>query len=71
VSFVLYSLTLYATDKPLPKLPTLDNVLRESAERAPLQWQFTGKTAEDLTTWQEKFRAKLSELLGPHTPPKK
>jgi len=71
VSFVLCSLTLYATDKPLPKLPTLDNVLRESAERAPLQWQFTGKTAEDLTTWQKKFRAKLSELLGPHTPPKK
>ena len=68
---VLCALALHAKDKPLPKLPTLDNALRESAARAPLRWQFTGKTPEDLAAWQKKFRAKLSELLGPHTPPKK
>jgi len=71
LAFVLCTLVLYAEDKPLPKLPTLDNALRESAAQAPLRWQFTGKTPSDLAAWQKKFRVKLSELLGPHAPPKK
>ena len=69
-AFVLCTLVLHAEDKPLPKLPTLDNALRESAANAPLRWQFTGKTPGDLAAWQKTFRAKLSELLGPHAPPK-
>ena len=56
MSFVLCTLVLYAEDKPLPKLPTLDNALRESAAQAPLRWQFTGKTPSDLVAWQKKFR---------------
>ena len=69
-AFVLCTLVLHAEDKPLPKLPTLDNALRESAANAPLRWQFTGKTPSDLAAWQKIFRAKLSELLGPHAPTK-
>ncbi|MDP7011793.1 MAG: alpha/beta hydrolase family protein [Verrucomicrobiota bacterium] len=69
--FVLCAIALHAKDKPLPKLPTLDHALREGATRAPLRWRFTGKSPEDLAAWQKKFRGKLSELLGPHAPPKK
>jgi dienelactone hydrolase len=36
---------------------------------APLAMQFTGTTAAECRQWQEKFRARLKELLGPHDPP--
>ena len=71
VPFALGAFSLRATDKILPKIPTLDNAIREAAANAPLRWQFTGKTPADLAAWQKKFRAKLSELLGPHAPPRK
>ena len=61
---------LRAAEPPLPKLPTLDPAIRDAAERAKLSMQFTGKTPADLAAWQKQFRAKLGELLGPHTPPK-
>ena len=49
-----------------------DNVndqIRQLAEHAPLTMQFTGTTAEECRQWQEGFRAKLHELLGPFEPP--
>jgi hypothetical protein len=68
--FALGAFSLRAKDALLPKVPTLDNAIREAAAKAPLKWQFKGKTPADLAAWQKKFRAKLGELLGPHAPPK-
>ena len=48
---------------------TVHDRILEEAEHAPLSMRFTGSSAEDARAWQRRFRAKLSELLGPHRPP--
>ncbi len=68
ISTLLFTAALYAADS-LPKVPTVDQAIGKAAKKAPLAWQFTGNTPEDLGSWQKKFRTKLGELLGPHTPP--
>jgi len=68
ISTLLFATALYAAD-PLPKVPTVDQAISQAARDAPLRWQFAGNTPEELVSWQKKFRTKLGELLGPHTPP--
>ena len=53
------------------KLPTTNEEIRRAAANAPLQMLFRGHTADDLASWQRKFRAKLREKIGPHEPPGK
>jgi len=48
---------------------TVHAEIRRLARNAALRWKFTGSTAAECRAWQEKFRTKLGELLGPHTPP--
>lgn len=52
------------------RLPTVDEEIRRSLEAAPLEMQFRGTTPEEFAAWQRAFGAKLSDLVGPHTPPK-
>jgi dienelactone hydrolase len=53
------------------QLPTVDDEIRRALDAAPLEMQFRGTTLEELAAWQRAFAAKLGELIGPHTPPKK
>jgi dienelactone hydrolase len=53
----------------LPKVPTVNEEILRAAETAPLAMMFRGQTVEELAAWQRKFGAKLSSLIGPHTPP--
>jgi hypothetical protein len=57
------------TAAELPRVPTVDERIRELAEAAPLDMEFRGRTAEELRTWQAGFAARLRECLGPHRPP--
>ena len=57
-----------AADK-LKSLPTVHENIRQATKAAPLEMLFKGKSPEDLAEWQNQFRGKVSELLGPHTPP--
>lgn len=52
-----------------PRVPTVDERIRELAEAAPLAMEFRGRTAEDLRSWQGEFAARLRQCLGPHRPP--
>ena len=44
-------------------------MVRGAIAAAPLAMQFTGTSAADCRAWQDRFRAKLKELLGPYDPP--
>lgn len=55
----------------LPPPRPVDNDIREASRVARLSMQFHGKTADECRVWQNAFRKKLGELLGPHDPPKK
>ncbi|HEY3897062.1 MAG TPA: alpha/beta hydrolase family protein [Chthoniobacter sp.] len=59
-----------AADDPSTPIPTANDEIIQAATAAPLSMQFHGSTPADLTAWQQTFTAKLSELIGPHTPPK-
>ena len=48
---------------------TVDETIRGLADRAALDMEFQGKTADECRSWQESFAAKLRSLLGPHAPP--
>jgi hypothetical protein len=62
---------LAADSEPPPvRLPTANDEIVRSAAAAPLTMQFHGSTPEELAAWQQTFAAKLSELIGPHSPPK-
>lgn len=64
--------SLFAEDEsPLPPPRPVHYDIRTAAEAAPLAMQFKGKTADECREWQKTFRAKVGELLGNHTPPKK
>lgn len=55
---------------PLAKLPTVHEEILRALDEAPLKLQFRGSTPAELAAWQREFGHKLSELIGPHTPPK-
>ncbi|HTU17950.1 MAG TPA: alpha/beta hydrolase family protein [Gemmataceae bacterium] len=50
---------------------TIDDWIRQQADKAPLALRFRGRTADECRKWQTDFTAKLRSLLGPHAPPKK
>ncbi|MCI0685203.1 MAG: prolyl oligopeptidase family serine peptidase [Gemmataceae bacterium] len=52
-------------------MPTVNQHIKQLAADAPLALRFQGATADECRAWQEKFAAKLRELLGPHRPPAK
>lgn len=56
----------FAEERPVP---TVQDEIVKAAAAAPLAMEFHGSTPADLSAWQTKFTAKLSELIGPHTPP--
>jgi dienelactone hydrolase len=57
-----------AEEKP-PRIPTVDEWIRQQASEAPLRLRFHGKTAAECRQWQGEFAARLRALLGPHRPP--
>lgn len=62
--------------KPVPndpraKLPTLNQNIRAAADTPRLSMLFQGKSRDELIAWQEKFSAKMRELMGPIDPPTK
>ncbi len=72
IRFFIFCLLFIASElraEELPKIPTVDQAIGKAAKKAPLALQFTGDTSEEFHSWQKKFRTKLGELLGPHTPP--
>jgi dienelactone hydrolase len=52
-----------------PKLPSINERLKQDVADAALSMRFKGTTADDCRVWQKDFAAKLRTLLGPHTPP--
>jgi dienelactone hydrolase len=52
-----------------PPAPGIDAEIRALAAAAPLAMKFTGTTAAECRAWQQRFSAKLGELLGPYRPP--
>ena len=64
------SILVRAADEPPAHVPTVNDEIVQAATAAPLSMEFHGSTPADLTTWQQTFATKLSELIGPHTPPK-
>jgi len=55
----------------LRQVPTVHDNIRAAADEAALGMMFKGSTPKELATWQKQFRAKVTELLGPHAPPPK
>lgn len=52
------------------KINVNDEIL-DWAKHAPLSMEFHGEDAAACRAWQRSFAAKLSELLGPHEPPRR
>ena len=52
-----------------PKLPSINERLKQDVADAALSMRFKGTTADDCRVWQKDFAAKLRTLLGRHTPP--
>ena len=50
--------------------PNINTRLSEAARDAPLAMRFEGTTAEECRAWQQRFGAKLREMLGPFQPPR-
>jgi len=50
---------------------TVNDVLRDAMEHAPLSMLFQGRTADECQGWQRAFRSRLTQLLGDSTPPAK
>src|SRR6266436_741309 len=53
-----------------PVVPSINDRLRQLVGDAPLAMRFKDITAEECKAFQERFRAKLKELLGPYQPPR-
>jgi len=58
----------FGADAPA-SLPTVNGEIRAAAGAARHSMLFEGDTPGQLAAWQEKFSAKLNELIGPGTPP--
>lgn len=52
-------------------LPGISDRLRRDIEQAPLEMRLKEMTADDCRAFQNQFRAKLMQLLGPHQPPQR
>jgi dienelactone hydrolase len=52
-----------------PKLPSINERLKQDVADAALSMRFKGTTADDCLVWQKDFAVKLRTLLGRHTPP--
>jgi len=50
-------------------VPTIANRLRQEVENAPLEMRLTDMSAAECQAFQDKFRTKLKEHLGPFQPP--
>lgn len=50
--------------------PVVDSAIRAAAGRVRLGQLFTGSTAADCRTWQQRFRHTLNRLLGESQPPR-
>jgi dienelactone hydrolase len=50
---------------------TVHEDIARAMKKAELSMLYRGDTAEECRAWQKAFRAKLNELLGDSTPPKK
>jgi dienelactone hydrolase len=53
-----------------PAVPNIADRLRQLIDDAPLEMRLKDTTADECRAFQERFRAKLKELLGPFQPPK-
>ena len=60
----------HAAEKLKP-LPSVQDNIRQASMSAPVEMIFKGNSPKDLAAWQNRFRKKVTELLGPHTPPTK
>jgi len=54
-----------------PVVPPISDRLRDLVSQAPLTMKLTDMTQGECLAWQECFKTKLLELLGPHRPPTK
>ena len=52
-----------------PAVAGIADRLRKLVEDAPLEMQFKEMTADDCRAFQDRFRVKLTELLGSYQPP--
>lgn len=52
-----------------PAVPNIADRLRQLIDHAPMEMRLKDMTADECRAYQEKFRAKLKELLGPYQPP--
>jgi dienelactone hydrolase len=57
-------------DERAPEVPSIADRLRQLMERAPLEMRLQNATDAECRLFQDRFRAKLTELLGPHQPPR-
>jgi dienelactone hydrolase len=67
IGLMLGGASLYAEDAP--RVPPIDERIKQLADDAPLAMEFRGTTAAECRKWQTDFAAKLRALLGPHAPP--
>jgi dienelactone hydrolase len=58
-----------AAAAPAAAAQTVHEEIRDLAAGAPLRMQFRGTTGDEVRSWQQRFRTRLKELLGPHDPP--
>ncbi len=61
--------SVLAGQDPQPPVPDIADRLRRQIEQAPLEMRLTDFTSEGCHAFQDKFRAKLTQLLGPFQPP--
>src|SRR5438876_731497 len=59
---------LTGQDGAIP-IPGIADRLRQQVEQAPLEMRLADVTADGCHAFQDKFRAKLKQLLGPFQPP--
>jgi dienelactone hydrolase len=64
------TLPLRAED-PMKSVPSVSERLRQLVGHAPLEMRLKAMTADECRAFQDRFRAKLTTLLGPYQPPEK
>jgi dienelactone hydrolase len=67
IALLIGAAPLFAEDAP--RVPSVDERIKQLADDAPLAMEFRGTTAAECRKWQTDFAAKLRALLGPHAPP--
>jgi dienelactone hydrolase len=64
------SLALSPTVPSAARAQDIDDDIAEALKAPGLSMKFRGSTPAEFRAWQEKFRAKLNDLLGDSTPPR-